>query len=186
MCFRKEKRELNVLNRVIACDNSEKITPKPASILLKVGFSWASVKAFATGSSQPSEWISSAHTGARALRLTPLKTEATVRCQTRSLSAKCSRHDPSPTMLPTCLHMFFWIERAMAEILTPATQPLSHSGRLPQPLSHSAALVRVTGPATQPLCQSEVAGAADSATPVHFRLAEWLSGWSSGHSYQSG
>ena len=69
------------------------------------------------------------------------------------------------------------IERAMAEILTPATQPLSHSGRLPQPLSHSAALVRVTGPATQPLSQSEwLSGwVAAPATPP-----EWLSGWVAG------
>ena len=69
------------------------------------------------------------------------------------------------------------IERAMAEILTPATQPLSHSGRLPQPLSHSAALVRVTGPATQPLSQSEwLSGwvAAPATSP------EWLSGWVAG------
>ena len=57
------------------------------------------------------------------------------------------------------------IERAVAEIITPATQPLSHSARVAgpatQPLSHSP---RVAGPATQPLS--------------HSGLAEWLSGWS--------
>ena len=44
----------------------------------------------------------------------------------------------------------YMIERAMAEIFTPATQPLSHSARVAdaatQPLSHSA---------TQPLSHSE-------------------------------
>ena len=156
-------------------NNSETITPKPASILLKVGFSWASVKAFATGSSQPSEWISSAHTGARALRLTPLKTEATVLCQTRSLSAKCSRHDPSPTMLPTCLHTHvLLIERAMAEILTPAsaTQPL-WSEWLDQPLSHSATQP-LSHSATQPVWVTEWLSGCSSHSA---RVAEWLSGW---------
>ena len=57
-------------------------------------------------------------------------------------------------------------------------QPLSNSATLPerldQPLNHSAALVRVAGPATQPLSHSECRSA---------RVVEWLvqplwqSGW---------
>ena len=56
----------------------------------------------------------------------------------------------------------YLIERAMAEIITPATQPLSHSPR-------------VAGPVAEWLVQP----LSHSATLPEWLSAEWLSGWSS-------